>query len=63
MIIVNADGSIRKLEWTYKGRKYKIVATQSTGVNRPVWEAIDTIKREDGVYKDLTRRELKNYFK
>lgn len=60
MIVVNSDGTIRKLEWVFKGRKYKVIETQSTGFHQSVWEAIDTIKR---VYKKMTRRELKNYFK
>jgi len=62
MVVVGKKGDIKKIEWEFKGQHYRITSTQSTGSYRPVWEAVDTVKRSDGTIKKFTRKELKEYF-
>lgn len=63
MVVVGKNGDIKKLEWEHKGNFYKIISTGSTGAYRPIWEAKDKVKRSDGLIKEFTRKELKEYFK
>ena len=48
-------------EFHCNGFHYKIIGTKSNSKDS-IWKAIDTIKRSDGLIKDFTRQELKNYF-
>ncbi len=49
------------LEFECNGFNYKIIGTKSNSRDS-IWKTIDTIKRSDGLIKDFTRQELKNYF-
>lgn len=62
MSVVGNNGDIEKLEWEYKGQFYKIISTSSTGVYCSVWKSKDKVKRSDGLVKEFTRKELKEYF-
>lgn len=59
MNLVNEKGAIQSLEFTFNEQRYKVIGTR---VNRSIWDCVDIIKREDGLTKEFTRRELKNYF-
>lgn len=60
-MLVSVSGEILMLEFNYNGFHYKIISTKSNSRDS-IWKAIDTIKRNDGLIKDFTRQELKNYF-
>lgn len=59
MNLVNDKGAIESLEFTFNEQKYKVIGTR---VNRSIWDCVDIVKREDGLTKEFTRKELKNYF-
>lgn len=62
-MVVNEDGTIQAIEWTFKGENYKLVSTRSAGRFESVWKAVDTIKMPDKSYREFTRRELQQHFK
>lgn len=59
MNLVNDKGAIQSLVFIFNEQKYKVIGTR---VNRSIWDCVDIIKREDGMTKEFTRKELKNYF-
>ena len=66
MNIVNSDGSLASLKFkcNLTGFTYNVIGTESTyisGTNSPLM-AKDTIKREDGIKRTLTRPKLKERF-
>lgn len=61
-MVVKDNGEIAKIEWEFRGFFYKIIASESSGKTHSVWQTLDTIKRNDGMIKTFTRRQLKKYF-
>lgn len=60
LILVSNSGAIMKNEFEFNGFTYKVIASESKG---RIWNTIDTIRRNDGVRRNFTRKELKEYFK
>lgn len=59
MNLVNEQGAIQSLVFIFNDQKYKVIGTR---LNRSIWDCVDVVKREDGLTKEFTRKELKNYF-
>ena len=60
LILVSNSGAIMKNEFEFNGFTYKVISSESKG---RIWNTIDTIRRNDGVRRKFTRKELKEYFK
>ena len=60
LILVSNSGAIMKNEFEFNGFTYKVISSESKG---GIWNTIDTIRRNDGVRRQFTRKELKEYFK
>ena len=60
LILVSNSGVIMKNEFEFNGFTYKVISSESKG---RIWNTIDTIRRNDGVRRQFTRKELKEYFK
>lgn len=62
-MIVARDGSVNFRCWESKGFLYEIVETDGLDRGRSVWDAVDTVKRNDGLRHKFKRNELNAHFK
>ena len=59
--LVHDSGYIKSKDFIFTGKKYEVISSE-IGVNNSIWSTIDTVRREDGVERKFTRKELRGYF-
>lgn len=60
--VIAENGEVILPEFSFNRQKYKFIAVSSEGPWENVWDAIDTLLREDGKIVNWKRRTVKDYF-